>query len=142
MFHSRQGKILVGLLVLALAVVATAVILSRPDPAVAQAPAMPGMDQGMPVPPRPPGGAMMPGMPGGPMMQPMPGYGGGMMGGMMGGMPAIAASGDYVYVVQGNTLYQFSAKTLKLVNKAQLTTAPASPPRYPSEAPGMSPAPQ
>jgi hypothetical protein len=44
-----------------------------------------------------------------------------------GGSPAIAASGEYVYVVQGNTLYQFSARTLKLVNKAELAPTPLKP---------------
>jgi hypothetical protein len=33
---------------------------------------------------------------------------------------AIAATPDYVYVVRGNTLYQFDAKDLKLLNKATL----------------------
>lgn len=66
-----------------------------------------------------PGGPMM--GPGGPMMGP----GGGMMGGgmgmgMMGNMPAIAATSEYVYVVQGNMLYQYNAKTLKLANKEEL----------------------
>ena len=70
--------------------------------------------------------------PGPPMQGPM---GPGMMqqnqqGGMgmpmmqrMGGSAAVAATADYVYVVQGSTLYQFSAKTLKMENKAELTTS-------------------
>ncbi|OHB55173.1 MAG: hypothetical protein A2173_00390 [Planctomycetes bacterium RBG_13_44_8b] len=36
-----------------------------------------------------------------------------------GGM-SIAAYGDYVFVVRGNTLYQFHARDLKLVNKVDL----------------------
>jgi len=35
---------------------------------------------------------------------------------------AVCASGDYVYVVSGNTIYQFSAVDLKIVNKAQIET--------------------
>ena len=61
----------------------------------------------------------------------MGGMGGGMggMGGMGGGpggmgppmAPAsIAASGDYVYVMQNDTLYQFSADGLVLANQTQV----------------------
>ena len=51
-----------------------------------------------------------------------PGQGGG--GGMRAGSSAsVAASGNYVYVVSGNTLYQFSVDGLKLVSKATLPTA-------------------
>lgn len=39
--------------------------------------------------------------------------------GMRGGV-ALAAHGEYVYVLRGNTLYQFAAKDLKLVNKVTL----------------------
>ena len=42
-------------------------------------------------------------------------------GGMkMGGSGSVAASGNYVYVLSGNTLYQFSVDGLKLVAKTTL----------------------
>lgn len=47
------------------------------------------------------------------------GQGGGARGG---GSASVAASGNYVYVVSGNTLFQFSVDGLKLVAK---TTLPA-----------------
>ncbi len=50
-----------------------------------------------------------------------PGQGGGMRAG--GGGSSVAASGNYVYVVSGNTLYQFSVDGLKLVAKTTLPTA-------------------
>lgn len=50
-----------------------------------------------------------------------PGQGGGMRAG--GGGSSVAASGNYVYVVSGNTLYQFSVEGLKLVAKTTLPTA-------------------
>ena len=50
-----------------------------------------------------------------------PGQGGGMRAG--GGGSSVAASGNYVYVVSGNTLYQFSVDGLKLVAKTILPTA-------------------
>jgi hypothetical protein len=50
-----------------------------------------------------------------------PGQGGGMRAG--GGSSSVAASGNYVYVVSGNTLYQFSVDGLKLVAKTTLPTA-------------------
>jgi len=59
---------------------------------------------GQPVPP-PPG-------PG----QPFPGIGERLALGQV----AIAANSDYVYVVRGNTLYQFSARTLELVKSTDL----------------------
>ncbi len=49
-----------------------------------------------------------------------PGQGGGRAGG---GGSSVAASGNYVYVVSGNTLYQFSVDGLKLVAKTTLPTA-------------------
>jgi len=42
---------------------------------------------------------------------------------MGGGSGSVAASGNYVYVLSGNTLYQFSVDGLKLVAK---TTLPLS----------------
>jgi len=48
------------------------------------------------------------------------GQGGGMRAG--GGGSSVAASGNYVYVVSGNTLYQFSVDGLKLVAKITLPT--------------------
>jgi hypothetical protein len=49
----------------------------------------------------------------------VPGQGGGRVGG---GGSSVAASGNYVYVVSGNTLYQFSVDGLKLVAKTTLPT--------------------
>jgi hypothetical protein len=49
------------------------------------------------------------------------GQGGGMRAGGVGGA-SVAASGNYVYVVSGNTLYQFSVEGLKLVTKTTLPT--------------------
>ena len=40
-----------------------------------------------------------------------------------GGGSSVAASGNYVYVLSGNTLYQFSVDGLKLVAKTTLPTA-------------------
>jgi hypothetical protein len=40
-----------------------------------------------------------------------------------GGNASVAASGNFVYVVSGNTLYQFSVDGLKLVAKTTLPTA-------------------
>jgi len=39
-----------------------------------------------------------------------------------GGNASVAASGNFVYVVSGNTLYQFSVDGLKLVTKTTLPT--------------------
>ena len=50
----------------------------------------------------------------------VPGQGGGRVGG---GNSSVAASGNYVYVVSGNTLFQFSVDGLKLVAKTTLPTA-------------------
>ena len=46
---------------------------------------------------------------------------------MMGGPAAIAASGDYVYVLRGGTLYQMKASDLSVVTQKDLP-APAPPP--------------
>jgi hypothetical protein len=56
------------------------------------------------------------------------GQGGGMdwgqmMRGMGGMQPAsIFATGEFLFIVRGNTLYQYDVKTLKQVNKVQLET--------------------
>jgi hypothetical protein len=50
----------------------------------------------------------------------VPGQNGGRVGG---GGSSVAASGNYVYVLSGNTLYQFSVDGLKLVAKTTLPTA-------------------
>jgi hypothetical protein len=89
-------------------------------------PPMPQMPSGGPGPG--PMGPMGP-MPGGPgmMMQNMQN-----MCPMMGGPSAMAVADGYVYVLKGNTLYQFSAKTLKLANKAELPApTPPAPPAPP-----------
>lgn len=58
------------------------------------------------------------------------------------GTASVAAYGDYVYVVQGNTLYQFSAKSLKLVNKTELPTIELmSQPSGPGQPGGFAPQP-
>ncbi len=61
-----------------------------------------------------PGGGGFPGGQGGP--------GGGMMRGMMGGgmQPVVTATERYVYVLRGDTLFQYSAEGLKLIAKATL----------------------
>ena len=41
---------------------------------------------------------------------------------VVGGSGSVAASGNYVYVLSGNTLYQFSVDGLKLVAKTTLPT--------------------
>lgn len=48
--------------------------------------------------------------------------GGGMMRGMMGGgmQPVVTATERYVYVLRGDTLFQYSAEGLKLIAKATL----------------------
>jgi hypothetical protein len=66
-----------------------------------------------------PGGGGFPGGPGGGFGG---GQGGGMMRGMMGGgmQPVVTATERYVYVLRGDTLFQYSAEGLKLVAKATL----------------------
>ena len=72
---------------------------------------------------RRPGG---PGMPG--MNRPFPGARGGA---------ALAVHGDHVYVLSGNTLYQFAAEDLGLVKKVTLQEErPFGPPRGPRRGPG------
>lgn len=61
-----------------------------------------------------PGGPGGGGFPGGPPMGGM-----GMMG-MGGGGATMTATDKYVYVLRGNTLYQFAAEGLKLLGKAEL----------------------
>lgn len=39
---------------------------------------------------------------------------------IMGGPTSVAASGDYVYIVRGNTLYQMKASDLSLVTQKEL----------------------
>ena len=137
MLHSKQGKMLVAVLVLALVVIATAIAVSKPDTQVAQVPP-PGM--GVPSPGPMPGGQG----PGGPMpMGPPPGGAGfrpgqmGMMGGggMMPQMPAITATAEAVYVIQGNTLYKYD-KNLSFLKKVEL---PRPVPTNPMDGPGAPP---
>jgi hypothetical protein len=94
---------------------------------VAQAP---GFDPNDPnnVPNQPGGPGMGPGGPGG--NNPGGGYGGrnsggtgGNRGGFTGGFgggASVSANAEFVYVVRGSTLYQFSAKDLALVRKTEL----------------------
>ena len=62
----------------------------------------------------------------------MGGFGGGMMGGgmMMSGGTAITVAGQFIFVVQGNTLFQFALDDLHLVRQASL---------MPTMQPGMQP---
>ena len=54
-----------------------------------------------------------------------------LLGGGRGGA-ALAVSGEYVYVLHGNTLYQFAAEDLKLVKKVTLEEdRPMGPPMGP-----------
>ena len=125
MLKSKRAKVLVVMLAAALVVSASVAVLS----------------QGNPPMPQGPGGQMGPGQMG--PNQPGGFGGGGRMGMGMpmmgGGTSAIAATAEYVYVVQGNTLYQFSAKTLKQVNKAELSATqakniyPATPNQQPNQ---------
>jgi hypothetical protein len=65
-------------------------------------------------------------VPGGVQEAPRPGqvpFPLGQGGGMKAGGGSVAASGNFVYVLSGNTLYQFSVDGLKLVAK---TTLPLS----------------
>lgn len=73
------------------------------------------MQPGQPLPPPPnPGGQP----PAGPVFpaQPFPGIGERLALGQV----AIAANSEFVYVVRGNTLYQFSARGLELVKSVEL----------------------
>ena len=107
-------------LVLAAAAVLAVVAVFRAAPALGQ-------------PERPPEGQTQPGQrppqfppegsggfqPGG------PGPGGPARSGLFGGgSAAMAAQGEYVYVVRGNTLYQFQVKGLTLVKKVTLEEEP------------------
>ncbi|MGB9587408.1 MAG: hypothetical protein ACPL7O_04440 [Armatimonadota bacterium] len=137
MLKGTQGKVIVGLLILTVVVGAVLAITIKPRTASAQMP--PSMADEVPPPdmvPPPPDGQEPP-QPGR-MPGAMPNRSNRTPGspsqmftsvGRIGysGTPAIAASGEYVYVVQGNTLYQFSARTLKLVNKAELTSTQSKP---------------
>lgn len=73
-----------------------------------------------------PGGGGFPGGQGGPggggFLGGQGGLGGGMMRGMMGGgmQPVVTATERYVYVLRGDTLFQYSAEGLKLIAKATL----------------------
>jgi len=61
-----------------------------------------------------PPGQPVPPSPG--LAQPLPGIGERLALGQV----AVAANSDYVYVVRGNMLYQFSARTLELLKSAEL----------------------
>ena len=132
MFADRKGRVLIGIVALVfIAALAVALVTGYPRAALAQVP--PGMDQNAPMPP-PPGDwqqqQQQPGRQGGPPG----GWGGGqrpMQGQMMmrpgmmdSGGVAIAVSSEHIYVVKGNTLYQFNARTLKQTNSVQLAQQP------------------
>ena len=128
MIRNRNGRIVIGAILVAVVLVAGVLLFCRLQSAYAQAPPPPPGQPGQPPQGMPP----TPGMEGRPFNM---GPRSMMMPGMMGGPAAITAAGESVYVVQGNTLYQFNAKTLKLTNKAQLVEmkemegAPPSMPR-------------
>lgn len=110
MLSNKSGRVMVALLVLVLIAVA-AVVMTRPNAVMAQQ----GPPQG--------GGGM----------------GGGMMGGGMMRMPmsCVAASGDFVFVTQGNMLYKFDAKTLTLAGKTELPKPPMPAPPAGPPPPGQ-----
>lgn len=101
-------KVFMALIFLALAVNAVYLYFHAGKTALAQ-PLPEGQLPPGPGPGFPPG----PGMPG---MGPMPP--------MMLGGASLCAAGDFVYVLRGNTLYQFLARELKLVNQVQLPEPP------------------
>ena len=96
-------------------------------PVGAQAPQVQVAQQpGGPPPPGGPGMFMAPGGPGGPqfpgMRPPV--------------SPVMVATSEFVYVLVGRNLYQYSAKDLKLANKATLpeeAPRPAGPPPAPPQ---------
>jgi len=95
-----------------------------------------------PPPPGQPGGPGFGPPPGGPGFGPQPGMG--EMRPMMPfpmppGSPAMVAVGDYLYILMGPTLYQYEAKTLKLVKKVRIEEPkPLGPPEG---GPGFGPPP-
>lgn len=129
MFSDRKGRVLIGIVALVfIAALAAALVTGYPRAALAQVP--PGMDQNMPPPPGDWQQQQQPGRQGGP-----PGGWGGGQGPMQGQMMmrpgmmdsggvAIAVTSEYIYVVKGNTLYQFNARTLKQTNSVQLAQQP------------------
>ncbi len=65
-----------------------------------------------------------------------------MMRGMGAMQPAsIFATGEFLFIVRGNTLYQYDVKTLKQVNKVQLETEPMPAGGGPGGADGGAPTP-
>lgn len=135
MLAKREGKILLGVLALLFIVaVAAALTSSQPEPALAQMP--PAMDEPTEEMPPPPGAGRV-----GPGMGPRPDMRWGMQpptfsrGTYGGSSVAIAATQDHVYVIRGNTLYQFSARTLKLVNKEELAAPASGSPVFPQVRP-------
>ena len=140
MLKSKRAKVLMVVLAAILVVAASVAVLSQQYPGDQGQGNMPPQGQYGQGPPPMPQGQMGPNQMG-PGMQ--GGFGGGRMGMGMpmmgGGTSAIAATAEYVYVVQGNTLYQFSAKTLKQVNKAELSATqakniyPATPNQQPNQ---------
>ena len=113
MLNDKHGRIVVGLIVLVL-VAAVAFLIGNMRPAVAQ---MYGAEEAVEGTMPPMGGSEAPSgqMPGGYRMMPPPMMGGGGSGGV-----AITAAEGYVYVVKGNTLYQFSSRTLKMEKSAEI----------------------
>ena len=75
-------------------------------------------------PPPPPRPAPQPGQPGGGFQPGGPGFGGGFGGGIprpgFGAAPVMTATERFVYVLRGNTLYQFDANGLRLVAQTEL----------------------
>ncbi len=109
---------LVWVLGLVVAVVALLALWQRSQAQV-EVPAVPNppviaAQPGQPLPPPPGPGQPIPGQPF--PGQPLPGIGERLALGQV----AVAANNEYVYVVRGNMLYQFSAKDLKLIGSAEL----------------------
>lgn len=105
MLYISRKKVLICMLAVVLMIAGAALAITKATPVFAQNESNMGM--GNP-----------------PTMPAKPGNGGMPMMGMMPPMSSITAAGGYVYVVQGNTLYQFSGKTRKLVNKAEFMPRP------------------
>lgn len=104
----------------AIVVIVAVLALWQKTQAQAEVPAVPNppavaVQPGQPLPPPPgPGQPRVPG-------QPFPGQRfPGIAERVVLGQVAVAANNEYVYVVRGNMLYQFSAKDLKLIGSAEL----------------------
>lgn len=114
--QKRMGRLLLGVAIFGVGVAVMMCLVFMPH-AFAQ-PAPPRQPQAQPM--GPPGAPpLAPGMLGPQFGMPMPP--------MFQQPVAICAKDRYIYVVRGNTLYQFTAKELKLLKKVTLELAPMPP---------------